>query len=88
MGTVNVVQVQAGDQHGLALTNGSKLYAWGNNEFGQCGLGPKASKVVSTPQVLLTNITMLQKLSKCEVKAQTEEFICHSILHEVNFGKI
>ena len=51
MGTVNVVQVAAGDQHGLALTNGSKLYAWGKNEFGQCGLGPKASKVVSTPQV-------------------------------------
>ena len=52
LGTVNVVQVAAGDQHGLALTNGSKLYAWGKNEFGQCGLGPNASKVVSTPQVL------------------------------------
>ena len=52
LGTVNVVQVAAGDQHGLALTNGSKLYAWGKNEFGQCGLGPNASKVVSTPQVV------------------------------------
>ena len=36
-----------------------------------------------------TLCTMLQKLSKCEVLRSTiQEFICHSILSEINFGKI
>ena len=32
--------------------------------------------------------TMLQKLPKCEVEVHNTRFICHSILHENNFGKI
>ena len=51
MGTVNVIQVSAGDHHGLALTRGSKLYAWGSNDFGQLG-NPTFGKKASTPQVI------------------------------------
>ena len=51
LGTVSVVQIASGDNHGLALTKGSKMYSWGNNEFGQLGLGPNIGAKVSTPQV-------------------------------------
>ena len=51
LGTVNVIQVSAGDHHGLALTRGSKLYAWGSNDFGQLG-NPTFGKKASTPQVI------------------------------------
>ena len=36
------------------------------------------------------NYTMLQKLTKCEVRARPiiHEFTCHSILREINIGKI
>ena len=34
-----------------------------------------------------SQLTMLQKLTKCEVKV-LEEFICHSTLRKINYGKI
>ena len=34
----NVVDVAIGENHILALTVDSKVFAWGNNQNGQCGV--------------------------------------------------
>jgi alpha-tubulin suppressor-like RCC1 family protein len=40
--TVPTLQVQAGNAHSLALSgNGSAVWAWGYNRFGECGNGTK-----------------------------------------------
>lgn len=36
---LNFKSVAAGHRHSLALTDDGQLYAWGNNQFGQLGLG-------------------------------------------------
>jgi hypothetical protein len=41
----------AGGQHSLVLTESNKVYAFGNNNFGQLGLGSK-EKVVSRPDIV------------------------------------
>ena len=41
----------AGGQHSLVLTESNKVYAFGNNNFGQLGLGIK-DKVVSRPDIV------------------------------------
>lgn len=38
-GTLSWVAVSAGHTHSLGITNTGSLYAWGNNAFGQCGVG-------------------------------------------------
>lgn len=35
----DMVYVAAGNSHSMAITAGGKLYAWGNNDYGQLGLG-------------------------------------------------
>ncbi|XP_018311637.1 RCC1 and BTB domain-containing protein 1 [Mycetomoellerius zeteki] len=44
IGTV-IVQVVCGDRHTLALTDKGDLYAWGNNYYGQLGIGNKTHSV-------------------------------------------
>jgi alpha-tubulin suppressor-like RCC1 family protein len=33
------IKAAAGGQHSLVLTDANKIYAWGNNNFGQLGMG-------------------------------------------------
>jgi alpha-tubulin suppressor-like RCC1 family protein len=35
----NIVEICCGDWHSLALTHARDLYAWGDNQFGQIGIG-------------------------------------------------
>ncbi|XP_078385990.1 putative E3 ubiquitin-protein ligase HERC4 [Cetorhinus maximus] len=37
----NIIQVACGNHHSLALSKGGKLFAWGQNTYGQLGLGTK-----------------------------------------------
>ena len=46
---MNVIQVASGDHHSLALAKGGQLYAWGDNEFGQLGLGPSIGLKIDVP---------------------------------------
>jgi alpha-tubulin suppressor-like RCC1 family protein len=45
--------IASGANHSVALTRSSKVYAWGSDEFGQCGGGGEGGEVgglVLTPQ--------------------------------------
>ena len=51
MATKISLLASAGGQHSLILTESNKVYAFGNNNFGQLGLGIK-DKVVSRPDII------------------------------------
>ncbi|GAB0092566.1 probable E3 ubiquitin-protein ligase HERC4 [Sergentomyia squamirostris] len=51
LSTKHVVQIACGHNHCLALTNSGEIYVWGDNEFGQLGIGPSA-KTVNKPALL------------------------------------
>lgn len=44
----NVVDISLKYNHILALTSSGEVYAWGDNEFGQCGLGSN-EKIIRKP---------------------------------------
>ena len=52
LGTEIVVQIAAGDRHSLALTKGGQLFIWGDNSFGQLGIGKGNGNKANTPQVI------------------------------------
>ncbi|XP_038060097.1 probable E3 ubiquitin-protein ligase HERC4 [Patiria miniata] len=54
----HVVQVACGGAHCVALTKGGRLFVWGDNTYGQLGLGHTSVKYVEKP----TEITSLHGL--------------------------
>ncbi|XP_065815564.1 probable E3 ubiquitin-protein ligase HERC4 [Labrus bergylta] len=48
---VQIVQVACGFWHSLALSRGGQVFSWGQNRFGQLGLGLNGQSI-STPQVI------------------------------------
>ncbi|XP_066549471.1 probable E3 ubiquitin-protein ligase HERC4 isoform X1 [Amia ocellicauda] len=48
---VQIVQVSCGFWHSLALSKGSQIYSWGQNKYGQLGLGNEY-KNQSSPQLI------------------------------------
>lgn len=55
----DVIAVSLGDTHSAAITANSNVYSWGDNQFGQLGLGDKASRRIPTPVLNLTNIVAI-----------------------------
>ena len=57
----HIVDVAVGDNHIIALSIDSKVFTWGNNQNGQCGIGNTIS-TVCTPQLLasLTGVAIKQ----------------------------
>ena len=64
LGTVNVVQVAAGAKHSLVLTDSGKLFAFGDNSFGQLGI-PDAGERVLTPQPIQSLSTLPIQFIAC-----------------------
>lgn len=52
-GLTNIVDVSAGKDHVLALTDDGKIYSWGNNAYGQLGSGDTSNRTVPTKIVSL-----------------------------------
>ncbi|XP_030058993.1 putative E3 ubiquitin-protein ligase HERC4 isoform X2 [Microcaecilia unicolor] len=48
---VQIVQVACGSHHSLALSKGSEVYSWGQNKYGQLGIGYECKKQIS-PQLV------------------------------------
>ncbi|XP_051503790.1 probable E3 ubiquitin-protein ligase HERC4 isoform X3 [Myxocyprinus asiaticus] len=48
---VHITQVACGYWHSLALARGGQIFSWGQNKYGQLGLGTQGA-CVSTPQVI------------------------------------
>lgn len=45
----DVLFVSAGSSHSAAVTASGRVFAWGRNDKGQCGLGPRAPAAVPSP---------------------------------------
>ncbi|XP_029465562.1 probable E3 ubiquitin-protein ligase HERC4 isoform X2 [Rhinatrema bivittatum] len=48
---IQIMQVACGSYHSLALSKGSEVYSWGQNKYGQLGLGFEYKKQIS-PQLV------------------------------------
>ncbi|XP_042325644.1 E3 ISG15--protein ligase HERC5-like [Sceloporus undulatus] len=61
LGDKQIVQIACGDHHSMALSKGGELFAWGQNEYGQLGMGRKSS-ATGEPQLvwLLENVPVAQ----------------------------
>ncbi|XP_049870394.1 probable E3 ubiquitin-protein ligase HERC4 [Pectinophora gossypiella] len=64
LATKNVIQIDCGSYHSVALTNNGELYAWGANTYGQCGLGTMTSKE-TTPQPITSLLGVPIALISC-----------------------
>jgi alpha-tubulin suppressor-like RCC1 family protein len=49
---LNVKKIQCGGNHSFAVTIDEKIYSWGNNEFGQCGVSSKYKNNLFEPILL------------------------------------
>ncbi len=50
LGSTRITQVTIGGWHCLAVAEGGQAYAWGGNEYGQCGLPPEQRDVKAPTQ--------------------------------------
>ena len=56
-GLTDVVAIAAGKGHSLAIRSDGTVWAWGSNDYGECGIGSTSIRVMSPVQVLgLSNI--------------------------------
>lgn len=51
---VKVKKIVAGDSFSLAISTAGELYAWGNNNTGQCGIGDPSIKSLTIPTKIKT----------------------------------
>ena len=47
---IRVTQIASGDNHVLALDANGTAFAWGGNEYGQCGQDPEQKRNVLSPE--------------------------------------
>ena len=47
---VNIVQICCGDRHSIVLTEEGVVYGWGDNMYGQTGVGQKGEEVIYLPR--------------------------------------
>ncbi|XP_070470422.1 E3 ISG15--protein ligase HERC5 [Equus przewalskii] len=57
----NIIQITCGDYHSLALSKGGELFAWGQNTYGQLGVG-RTFASTPTPQIVehLSGVPLVQ----------------------------
>ena len=53
---IKIKKVRVGAKHCLALSNLGECYTWGENDFGQLGLGKKTDAIVGNPQKIKFDI--------------------------------
>uniref|UniRef100_A0A4W3GD99 HECT and RLD domain containing E3 ubiquitin protein ligase 4 n=1 Tax=Callorhinchus milii TaxID=7868 RepID=A0A4W3GD99_CALMI len=52
---IRIIQVACGYYHSLALSNGSQIFSWGQNKYGQLGLGPDTTSKSAAQQIQSLN---------------------------------
>lgn len=58
-----IVDVSAGDNHVLALTDNYEVFAWGSNTMGQCGLGHNNNPVTRPVKVMGLGSARIRQIS-------------------------
>ena len=65
--SIDVVKVAAGYYHSLALTDSGEVYSWGDNEYGQLGLGDTTDR--TSPKKVTQNVNDGSKVVFADVKS-------------------
>ena len=47
---VKIIQVCCGERHSLVLTEEGVVYGWGDNTYGQTGVGQRSDKFIASPK--------------------------------------
>lgn len=72
---VEVAQLAFGNRHAACVTREGGVYTWGDNSFGQLGLGPQAENKYLTPQEVKT----LQRINISDVDCGDNVTLCLSV---------
>ena len=77
---IRITSVAAGKKHILAVSYGGEVFSWGDDSFGQCGIGgAKKPTNVNNPQTTYTLPRRLEALNGVRVRiASTSQF--HSLV--------
>lgn len=59
LGGTKIAQVTIGGWHCLAVTESGQAFAWGGNEYGQCGL-PTERRDIRVPTPCVTHLKVTQ----------------------------
>jgi len=69
-----VTQIVAGDYYSLSITSTGRVFAWGNNEYGQLGDGTTVNKSILTDITFAREIELLQT-SQYDYSTSIVEFV-------------
>ena len=59
----SIKQISAGENHTLALTNYGDVYAWGDNTYGQLGIGSTCATITTPTKINLFKETTITKVA-------------------------
>ncbi|XP_062992156.1 uncharacterized protein LOC134405027 [Elgaria multicarinata webbii] len=83
LGDRRIIQIACGDHHSLALSKGGELFAWGQNEHGQLGVGTDFNSV-KEPQL----VCELVGLPLAKIAAGSSHSLALSVFGDVySWGK-
>lgn len=61
-----MIDISAGDNHVLALSDNYEVFAWGANNMGQCGLGHVNNPITVPVKVMGLNNVRIRQISAGE----------------------
>ena len=62
---IKITQIACGQNHSMAMTEHGSLFAWGQQQYYQCGLGQKSQDDIEVPQLVMQFETKPLKMIEC-----------------------
>jgi alpha-tubulin suppressor-like RCC1 family protein len=53
--SIELRSLSVGEHHCAAIDDKGRCFMWGKNTFGECGVDPEITKIVSPPEILKFN---------------------------------
>lgn len=75
-GFQNIIAISAGQDHSLALKSDGTVWVWGDNQYGQHGLGTSSGMATAPVQITsLSNVTQISAGGRHSVARKTDGFV-------------